>query len=52
MKFFYSDDLNEHIPKRPAKTKANHSLLFVLPGRYILINPNTTNGILEMIYRG
>lgn len=52
MKFFYSDDLNEHIPKRPAKTKAKQSLLFVLPGRYALINPNTTNSTLDMIYRG
>ena len=50
MKFFYSDDLNEHIPKRPAKTKANHSLLFVLPGRYVFINPSTTNDTLDMIY--
>lgn len=51
MKYFYSDDLNEHIPKRPAKTKAKQSLLFVLPGRYVLINPNTSNGALDMIYR-
>lgn len=38
--------------KTPCKGKSETFWRFTLPGRYALIDPNTTNGGLDMVYRG